>query len=241
MKLSAPLYRLRHRARLLSRRERMPLHQALDQIAAEEGYSRWSLLVAQTPAPARLLLPRLSEGDLLLLGARPGQGKTQLGLELLVAAMRAGRRAVFFTLEYNLGELLDLLRRIGEDPAEFDGCFEFNDGDGINADSIQRRLAGASRGTLAVIDYLQLMDQKRTDPLLEEQILKIREFARQRGLTLVFLSQIDRSFDSRAGRCPGRTDVRLPNPLNLDLFDKSCFLHDGNLAFASADAASASQ
>jgi len=46
MTLSAPIHQLKRRARLLSRRERIPLHAALDRIATDEGYRSWSLLVA---------------------------------------------------------------------------------------------------------------------------------------------------------------------------------------------------
>ena len=38
MKLSAPIFRLKRQARLLSREAQIPLHQALDQVAREEGF-----------------------------------------------------------------------------------------------------------------------------------------------------------------------------------------------------------
>ena len=93
MKLSAPVYRLKRRARLLSRQESIPHHAALDRIAVGEGFGNWSLLAARMAAasPARTLLRHLRPGDLLLVGARPGHGKTLFGLELAVEAMKAGR------------------------------------------------------------------------------------------------------------------------------------------------------
>ena len=42
MKLSAPVYRLKREARLLSRRGNIPLHKTLDRIAATEGFRSWS-------------------------------------------------------------------------------------------------------------------------------------------------------------------------------------------------------
>ena len=46
MKLSAPLYHLKRQAKLLSRAEKIPLHEALNRIAEREGFSGWSLLAA---------------------------------------------------------------------------------------------------------------------------------------------------------------------------------------------------
>jgi replicative DNA helicase len=88
---------------------------------------------------------------------------------------------------------------------------------------------------LAVIDYLQLLDQKRENPELMAQVRALKSFARQRGLILVFISQIDRSYDPSDKRCPDISDIRLPNPLDLSLFDKTCFLHDGEVRFQSVN------
>ena len=38
MKLSAPLYHLKRKAKLLSRAENIPLHAALDRVARQEGF-----------------------------------------------------------------------------------------------------------------------------------------------------------------------------------------------------------
>lgn len=234
MQLSAPVYRLKRQAKLLSRAEGIPLHEALDRIAVREGFARWSLLAAHlaATAPANTLLNRLAPGDLLLLGARPGQGKTQLSLELAVEAMKSGHQGVFFTLEYSTADIFNLFTRIGEDPAAFRNAFEFDASDAISAEYIMARLATMPAGTVVVIDYLQLLDQKRENPELMVQVRALKAFAKERGLLMVFLSQIDRTFDASAGVCPGLDDVRLPNPLDLKLFNKACFLHEGELTLS---------
>jgi hypothetical protein len=43
MKLSAPLYHLKRKAKLLSRAENIPLHEALDRVARQEGFRAWGL------------------------------------------------------------------------------------------------------------------------------------------------------------------------------------------------------
>ncbi|PYE85265.1 DNA helicase [Phyllobacterium leguminum] len=236
MKLSAPIYHLKRKAKQLSRQSSIPLHEALNRIALEEGYSGWSLLVAQASAvtPAIKLFPLMTTGDLVLVGARPGHGKTLMSLELAVEAMKRGNPAMFFTLEYTGQDILDRLRALGVDRAQFDGLFRYDCSDAINANYIMEALASAPRGTVVVIDYLQLLDQRRENPSLAVQVGALRSFARKRGLIVVFVSQIDRSYDPLKKPCPGADDIRLPNPLDLKLFDKMCFLNDGVVQFYSS-------
>ena len=80
-----------------------------------------------------------------------------------------------------------------------------------------------------VVDYLQLLDQNRATPQLEEQVTALKAFAEAQGMIMLFVSQIDRRFDLTDRSCPGLDDVRLPNPLNLDHFARCCFLNDGEL------------
>ena len=222
MRLSAPIFRLRRRARLLAREARIPLHAALDRVARDEGFASWSLLVAKVPrrSAGHALLRGLSEGDMVLLAARPGHGKTMLGLDLLAEAVGAGRRGVFFTLECTAADLAAPLKAAG---------FEFDDSDEIDAARIIGRLAAAPRGTVAVVDYLQLLDQRRETPPLMTQIRDLRRAARGQGIVMVFLAQVHRSFEISGRPRPGLGDVRLPNPLDLGLFDKAVFLHDGDM------------
>lgn len=225
MKLSRPIYRLKHCAKLLARSENIALNEALDRIAREEGFAAWSLLSAQMAAssPAQLMLSRLTDGDVVLLGARPGQGKTLLGLRLLLDAAREGRRAVFFTLEYSEREARTLVRSL-DDGAD---ALEIATSDAIGADFIIDYLAGSRKGTIAVVDYLQILDQQRSKPALADQLLALRAFARETGIILAFVSQIDRSFDPEHKAMPDIGDIRLPNPVAAGTFSKACFLHDG--------------
>lgn len=229
MKFSAPIFQLKRRAKLLARSNNMPLHKALDEVARREGFERWSLLSSQ-PTTVRLpekLLDQTEAGDLLLLAGRPGQGKTRLGLQLLLAAARDGRRAALFTLEYTQAQAREIILKLEEGAAGRGEAVDIVTSDDISADFIIRHLAGAAAGTVAVIDYLQLLDQQRTKPPLSEQVLSLRDFARQSGIVLAFLAQIDRSFDPDTKKMPDVDDIRLPNQLNLRLFSKACFLHAG--------------
>lgn len=227
MKLSAPIYRLKRNARLLARDKNIPLHAALDRVARNEGFSSWSLLSAHAAQsrPAAGLFTRLQNGDVLLLGARPGQGKTLRGLELLVDAERKDRQAVFFTLDYSEEETRTHLEKLADTGVCAEGNLEIVALDDISAAFVMQHLAKSAAGTVAVIDYLQILDQQRTKPALAEQLTALSGFAREKGIVLVFLSQIDRSFDARTKALPDIKDIRLPNPVDLKLFTKACFIH----------------
>lgn len=230
MKLSAPIFRLKRQAKQQAREKDIPLNQALDAIARAEGFQRWSQLASvwadRTPAAA--LLDQLVPGDLLLLGARPRQGKTLLALDLLREAAAAGRPGFFFTLEYTDADIAERLALLGAAPG---GGFVADTSDAISADHVIARMKDAGPGAVAVIDYLQLLDQRRAHPALEEQVRALKAFAAESGAILVLIAQIDRRFEAAEKALPDLADVRLPNPLDLALFSRCCFLHEGEIRF----------
>jgi len=225
MKLTAPIYQLKRRARLLAREEAVALNVALDRIAVLEGYRAWSELAAlhASEGPASKLFRILQPGELALIAARPGLGKTLIGLELCYEAAKFGQHPVFFTLEYTHAECISKMNEIGNNASVL-SQIDFDCSDQINAEHIASRVKSMPAGTLAVVDYLQLLDQRRTDPPLQDQISALRSFARENQAKLAFLSQVDRSFTSKAQNCPQATDIRLPNRLDLGLFDRMCFM-----------------
>ena len=236
MRFSHPVFRLKRQARLLSREENIPLNRALDMIAAGEGFKSWSHLAANASAgrPAGAMLAQLSPGDLVLLGARPGHGKTLLGLELLAEAAKAGRRGFFFTLDYSDADVIDRVRAIGIEPGAISSSITLDTSDGICAGHIIAEMRAAPPHSIAVVDYLQLLDQRRRNPELAEQVAALKAFVQSAGHIVVLISQIDRAYDPGAKPLPDLTDVRLPNPVDLSLFSKSCFLHDGEIRLDAA-------
>ena len=226
---SVPIYQLKRLAKAMSRDEGIALNQALDRVAQHEGFARWSLLAARAAmaTPADSMLKELRAGELVLVGARPGQGKTRLCLELAIAAMRRGASSYFFSLDYTEADMLAAFATAGEDPLAFNDRFVFDDSDEICAPYITARLTQARSDSLVVIDYLQILDQRRDNPALEEQVLSLKTFAAERGLIMLVISQIDRRFESNGEGLPQITDVRLPNPLNLRHFSRTCFINAG--------------
>jgi hypothetical protein len=231
MRLTRPIHVLKRRARQLSRELGIPLHAALDRVARKEGFRTWSHLSSHASAPhaARDLFTQLEPGDLILLAARPRQGKTVLGLELLVEALKAGRAASLFTLECTEQGVRAWLARTELDRRAVRSQPQIDTADDITADHIIHKLGAADPGTLVVVDYLQLLDRRRRDPELGEQLSALRAFTLERGLITVCLSQINRTFELSARTVPTFSDVLLPNPLDRELFSKGCFLHEGRM------------
>lgn len=238
MKLTHPIYRLKRIARQKARQTGLPLSQALNELAVAEGFTSWSNLASvwRSRGPAEVLLDRFREGNLILLAARPGQGKTLLGLELAATASVGGRNATFFSSECSETDVQRKLTESGFGTPGKNTGPAMDLTDCVCARHIISRLDHAPRKTIAVIDYLQVMDQDRREPPLGEQIVNLRRFARDRGHTIVFLSQVHRSFDPKSKPLPDFEDLRTTNPVDLSLFDAGCFLHDGELVLRSCPA-----
>lgn len=235
MRLSAPIYILKQQAKALARSERIPLHLALDRIANREGFRVWSHLAARCREddPSSVLFTQLNPGSLVLLAGRPGQGKTLLGIGLIIEALSRGQRAAFFTLELTVADVARRLRSFDREWDEFGDELVVDASDRIDAGYIVSQLTSAPPNTLVVIDYLQLLDQRRESPALTEQVAILKRFAEDRRLIIVCLSQVDRHYDLAGKPYPDLSDVRMPNPLDLTLFDKACFLNQGRMQVAS--------
>lgn len=230
MRLSAPIHRLKRAARDHARAKAIPLNAALDRIAASEGYSSWSLLAAkqadESVDPASLA-KSLTPGELILIAARPLQGKTMFALRLALSAIAHGRAAHFFSLDYTERDVAARLATMPASPAQGASHLQLDCSDSISAGHIINRLDAAPRGAFLVVDYLQLLDQKRANPPLQQQVETLSDFARSQGHVIAFVCQIDRRFDSEVDALPGPADIHLPNPLDLSVFSRAVFLHGG--------------
>ncbi|MNK90164.1 Replicative DNA helicase [compost metagenome] len=236
MKLSAPIFVLKSQAKELKRTKSITMTEALDLIAQREGFSAWSLLQSQAkdifPKTQEEILEYLNPGDLMLIGSRPGLGKTKFTLQILIQAVREERRCFFFTLEYGKREIAQKVAELDETIGEYNPRLTFDFSDDISADYIIKKTKGILEPqSIIAIDYLQLLDQKRSKPELQAQIESLKKFAKDQKCILIFISQIDRTFETKGSKNPGLEDIRLPNPLDLSLFNKAMFLHNGKKFF----------
>ena len=236
MRFSSPIYTLKRQAKLLARDKDIRLHEALNRIAIKEGFRDWSHLASSyaKATPANDIMRQLRPSDMVLIAARPGHGKTLLGLELSVLAGKSNRTGYVFSLDYNETDVWDRFKRLGFSATEHDRPVVIDTSDDICAAHIIERLGHTSNHAVVVVDYLQILDQKRSNPPLEEQVRELKKFAIESGVIVAMISQIDRAFELSSSDMPSVEDVRLPNPVDLSLFDKRCFLNCGQVRIETA-------
>jgi len=238
MKLSAPIHVLKSKAKDLKKSKSITMAEALKEVAKSEGYSSWSLLQSKAkdmfPKTSEEILGYLNPGDLMLIGSRPGLGKTTFTLQLLLQAVKEKRRCYFFSLEVTHKDVASKVADLDENIGQNNPFLKFDFSDEISSQHIKEQTNdGLVEGSIIAVDYLQLLDQQRTKPELQVQVKELKEFAKKKGCIIIFISQLDRSFESKDKDRPGLEDVRLPNPVDLRLFNKTMFLHNGKKIFTS--------
>lgn len=231
MKLSLPIFVLKNQAKTLKRCQSISMIEALNKIAEGEGYSSWSLLKSKysssLPCDYNEVLDYFNDGDLVLIGARPGTGKTSFTIGFFIQAIqRKLAMNYFFTLSEVKKGVVGRMEMYDKSIDRFDQFFSLNYSNKINADYIIKSTEeGISRGSLIVVDYLQLLDEKRVNPPLQKQIEELKKYAREKGCIIIFISQLDREVENRSNKEPSIDDVRLPNPLDLSLMNKIILLY----------------
>ena len=229
MKLTSPIHILKMQAKRLKRTQSISMVAAFDQIAQAEGYGSWSLLQAKAkaykPKTADEILDYIYAGDLVLLAARPGLGKTKMALEILLKAIGQNRLGFFFSFEYTKSETIAKLKALDDNFNPDNPLLKLDCSDQISAQYIINATQNVLvKDSLIVVDYLQLLDQQREKPTLQQQVEDLKTYTKQTGCILIFISQIDRKFEQDDRHMPNLDDIRLPNPLDLSLFNKCIFV-----------------
>ena len=226
--------RLKREAKRLSKEEQIPHHEALNRIAIRNGYESWNLLVRQNAKLVNIdgLPDSTNHGDIVLLAGRPHNGKTQQAIRMLSDAMNKGWQGAFFTLDYTITDFARVSALAGVDFGILENRLSFYDSDDICADYITHRLANTTRKTMIVVDYLQMLDHRRTNAPIGDQLEVLKTFCRGTGAIMIMLSQIDRRFGMSGKPTPNLADIRQPNPIDLSLFDHMIFSVEGELIAA---------
>ncbi|MEM7017347.1 MAG: DNA helicase [Pseudomonadota bacterium] len=231
MKLSAPIYALKSQAKALKKSHNIPLSEALDTVAKREGLASWSLLMSKhdgiLPNNYSEILNFLNPGDLVLIAARPTIGKTTFTFGLVGQAMDSARPASHvFSLGESKQSIQARLNTYSSVIKRNEILYSVDCSDDISAEHIIATTKDSVQpGSLIVVDYLQLLDEKRVNPPLQAQVEALQDFAKTTGCILLFICQLDRRITERQDQRPTVNDIRLPNPLDLGLFNKVIFLY----------------
>ena len=194
----------------------------------------------------------LNRSDLIVLAARPGVGKTSLGLNIARhVAVTAKRRVAFFSLEMGREQLASRLLasealvegtklRAGDlTEAEWARLIEagdilrradlyIDDSPGLTVLEMQGKLRRLDHVDLVIVDYLQLMTgSRRTDNRVNEisEITRnLKVMAKELNVPVMALSQLRRPTERTKDHRPGLSELRDSGSIEQDA-DIVIFLH----------------
>ncbi len=198
------------------------------------------------------VLAGMGDSDLILIGARPGMGKTSFALNIATnVALQTKKKVCLFSLEMSAEQLVSrvisseamvdsyALRTGKLDNKQWDdiaaatsklaGCdILIDDTSGISVTAMKAKLRRVTNLGLVVIDYLQLMQSdRRSDNRVQEvadisRALKI--LAKELNVPVICCAQLSRGPESRTDKRPMLSDLRVSGAIEQDA-DTVIFLY----------------
>ncbi|GAB3209768.1 replicative DNA helicase [Marinactinospora endophytica] len=225
----------------LSTGERMPGY--IDRLEAGRTVDN---LVPPPYNTLRRLVPGFAPGQLVVIGARPGSGKSVMAVDILrKAAVECGMPAVLFSLEMTADEVMDRacaaeadvnLARFGS--AQFseiewsrlapaaarvaEAPMIIDDSSLCSLATVRSRLRAMARRSparIAIVDYLQLMTMPGAETrqqAIAETTRGLKILAKEFDIPVVVLAQLNRGVESRQDKMPGLADFRESGAVEQD-------------------------
>jgi replicative DNA helicase len=188
----------------------------------------------------------LRRGQMVVIGARPGVGKTSLCLNLATNMAYDGVHVALFSLEMSKEEIaqrllatrsgvsLSSIRSASMGQAEWQSIVDaiaelrdlpiaIDDTPGTTATEIRakarRMLHGVDRGVV-IVDYIQLMSspskQESRATAVGEMSRGMKIMAKELGVPVIALSQLNREVEGRQGKRPQLSDLRESGSIEQD-------------------------
>ena len=194
----------------------------------------------------------LNKSDLIIVGARPGMGKTSFALNLARnVAINQNKTVAFFALEMSREQLVNRLisseakvsskkLRVGNlTPEEWSRIaaasavlckapMYFDDTSNITVPEMKARLRRLKKVDFVVIDYLQLMHSARRSENRVQEVTEITRslkiMAKELNIPLMVCAQLSRSTERQANHRPTLADLRESGSIEQDA-DQVLFLY----------------
>ena len=190
------------------------------------------------------LLVGFGKGDLVLVGARPGMGKTSYALNLATNVARSSGKAVcIFSLEMSKTQLVSRMlssealvdsyamrtgkldkeqwSRLAKASAYLSECdIYIDDTSGVSVAAMKAKLRRVKNLGMVVIDYLGLMQSDRHSDNRVQEVSEISRnlkiLAKDLGIPIICCAQLNRGSESRTDKRPMLSDLRDSGAIEQD-------------------------